>query len=506
ILSRPHDPSVTVPVRRVLIDVLSMEGRVLEMMRESDLTAPEEGVSEGMRAQLHAVAAAGPLYRGEPQAAAAAAEQARREGEQAGDDTAVCLALVVSGLAALTQADAAEAIATLEEARERSRHSHSKAELRSTYSPYILLGLALAQGDRVEESIQTFHEGLRLSNELGFAGNLPLFHWGLAQFHFLVGQWDDAIAEAEAGFALGREVGAGMGSTMAHVVVALIAFHRNELDLAEEALARAEAAFATFGPHFIFDWLEGTAAALAEARGEQRQALALLERARDRNVASRVFLDHPFFGPDLVRLSSPNGYAGYATATATVAEVEEVARRLDTPSAAGAALRCRGLLDDDVDLLLRAVAVLRRGPRPLERALACEDAATALSRRSRTTEAIELLQQAVAIYQELGARRDLARVEAHLRSFGVHRGLRRQRRDRPSCGWESLTPTESEIVRLVSQGLTNREIGERLFISPRTVETHISHVFRKLGMASRSALRAEASRRGAGPPMNRTRA
>ena len=58
-------------------------------------------------------------------------------------------------------------------------------------------------------------------------------------------------------------------------------------------------------------------------------------------------------------------------------------------------------------------------------------------------------------------------------------------RRRPSSGWASLTPAEREVVHLVAQGLTNAEIGERLFVSRRTVQTHLSHVFAKLGLHSR---------------------
>ncbi|MGI9022429.1 MAG: LuxR C-terminal-related transcriptional regulator [Acidimicrobiales bacterium] len=64
----------------------------------------------------------------------------------------------------------------------------------------------------------------------------------------------------------------------------------------------------------------------------------------------------------------------------------------------------------------------------------------------------------------------------------------RRSRDRPSSGWDSLTPAEIEVVRLVSQGLSNREVGGRLFISPRTVGHHLTHVFDKLGIRSRGAL------------------
>jgi predicted ATPase/DNA-binding CsgD family transcriptional regulator len=71
----------------------------------------------------------------------------------------------------------------------------------------------------------------------------------------------------------------------------------------------------------------------------------------------------------------------------------------------------------------------------------------------------------------------------------------RGERKRPSHGWDSLTPTELDVVRLVATGLTNRQIGERMFISVGTVKAHLSHIFAKLGTASRSALAVEATRR-----------
>ena len=64
----------------------------------------------------------------------------------------------------------------------------------------------------------------------------------------------------------------------------------------------------------------------------------------------------------------------------------------------------------------------------------------------------------------------------------------RGRRDRPVSGWDSLTPAEREVVQMVGQGLTNPEVGRRLFISPRTVGHHLAHVYQKLGIHSRAAL------------------
>jgi DNA-binding CsgD family transcriptional regulator len=67
-------------------------------------------------------------------------------------------------------------------------------------------------------------------------------------------------------------------------------------------------------------------------------------------------------------------------------------------------------------------------------------------------------------------------------------------RKRPSKGWASLTPTELDVVRLASEGLGNKEIATRLFVSPRTVQAHLSHVYAKLGVSSRVHLAQEANR------------
>jgi DNA-binding CsgD family transcriptional regulator len=71
----------------------------------------------------------------------------------------------------------------------------------------------------------------------------------------------------------------------------------------------------------------------------------------------------------------------------------------------------------------------------------------------------------------------------------------RQSRRRPAAGWESLTEAEMDVVRLVTAGMTNRQIAARLYLSPRTIQTHVSHIMHKLGIARRSEIAAETSRR-----------
>jgi DNA-binding CsgD family transcriptional regulator len=71
----------------------------------------------------------------------------------------------------------------------------------------------------------------------------------------------------------------------------------------------------------------------------------------------------------------------------------------------------------------------------------------------------------------------------------------RGERKRPSVGWASLTPQELQVAKLIGEGLKNAQIAERMFISRHTVESHLKHIFRKLGLSSRTELALKASRR-----------
>ncbi|MBY0389210.1 MAG: LuxR C-terminal-related transcriptional regulator [Mycobacterium pseudokansasii] len=78
----------------------------------------------------------------------------------------------------------------------------------------------------------------------------------------------------------------------------------------------------------------------------------------------------------------------------------------------------------------------------------------------------------------------------------AHAQRGRGERRRPASGWESLTPAERDVVRLVADGLANKDIATRLFVSPRTVQAHLTHVYTKLGLTSRVQLAQEAARHG----------
>lgn len=97
--------------------------------------------------------------------------------------------------------------------------------------------------------------------------------------------------------------------------------------------------------------------------------------------------------------------------------------------------------------------------------------------------------QGEAALQTAGAAWDVARAEAALRAMGAPRG-RRFRHAPAKTGWDALTETERRVVALAAEGLTNRGIGNRLYLSGRTAERHLTHVYAKLGIASRVELAA----------------
>jgi DNA-binding CsgD family transcriptional regulator len=121
---------------------------------------------------------------------------------------------------------------------------------------------------------------------------------------------------------------------------------------------------------------------------------------------------------------------------------------------------------------------------PFERAQLRLDHAEWLRRRRRINDAKPVLTQALGTFRRLGARSWAQRAEAELRACGVAAG---GAPERDALG--ELTPQQRQIVRLASDGLTDREIADRLFLSPRTVSSHLYRSYPKLGVASRHQLR-----------------
>jgi ATP/maltotriose-dependent transcriptional regulator MalT len=410
--------------------------------------------------------------------------------ERSRNEQALCQGLQALAMAALAQGSVDRAASLAQRAVAVAQRNDTAWA--NHLVPHLWHGAALADGDRFGDAEAAFQTGRWRAEHSGNLAGLPLYHWATAELRLAAGRWDDALAEAQAGLDLIEENASQVGAVFANAVCAHVAFHRGEPAVARAAVHEAQRRLVAGPVEIGFEWMTWIAALLLESEGEPDQALSTLAQAWDLIAPVRYLqASARAMGPDLVRLAlagRDDQRAGLVTE-----ELERSARRSPTATSRGLALRCRGLLDDDADVLLDAVAAHRDGPRPYQLAAACEDAGSALWRAGRAIEAVPLLNEAAAAYERLDAVTDVARVHSSLRTFGIQRPRRAGRR--PTFGWESLTPSELRIVGLVAEGRSNRNIAEQLFVSRRTVATHLEHVFQKLGHANRVELAADATRR-----------
>jgi DNA-binding CsgD family transcriptional regulator len=173
----------------------------------------------------------------------------------------------------------------------------------------------------------------------------------------------------------------------------------------------------------------------------------------------------------------------------------EVARLLDweleageewgTPRGIGIALRAKGVVEGGtggIELLSKSVEMLRDSPARLELAHSLTDLGSALRRANQRTDAREPLREALEIASRCSATLLAKRAREELGATGA-----KPRRVMLS-GVESLTPSELRVARLAARGMGNREIAQELFISVKTVETHLGSAYRKLDISSRQEL------------------
>ncbi|HZC69273.1 MAG TPA: AAA family ATPase [Jatrophihabitans sp.] len=484
LLDHDHRPIADAPARVRLGAALLVNGRPAEALHELDAVAQSAASADTERIRSLGEASTARLWLGDFDGAAKTAEQAHLAALRAGDHVTATSTLATQAVVACMRGQVAraielsgEAVALADDSPDRIGHEYP------VYAPY---GWILMELDQAEQARTALDTGRRLCEEIGVRWPLATYQAYLAVERFHAGEWDDAVAELEAGIGFAEETGVTYALKPSHSAQAIIRLHRNDLPGAWQSVDNA-AAVADRGSR-LFDYRALLARALLlEAEGDTPAAFTTLaDRWRICQDAGMA-IDYPVVGPDLVRLARAVGDADLAEEVASA--VNDVASANRVPSITGAALRCRGLLTDDAEAMAGALDAYSKSPRRLELALTCEEAAGLIARQGDTAGARSLLERANGIFEHLDATRDLVRVDAALRQLGIRRG-RRGPRQRPQWGWGSLTPTERTVADLVAEGLTNPQIAERLYVSRRTVQTHVSHTFTKLGMASRAQLAA----------------
>jgi DNA-binding CsgD family transcriptional regulator len=489
LLGRDLDPSLEGAVRACLGHALLTGGQAPEGLCELERACQSPLLTGAERAEAQAWASFARMLAADLDGAAAAAGEAWAAAVSARDDVATSIAMATLAMNSLRRGHLREALQIADEAVLLA--DRSPGRLGHRFPVHIPRGYVLVEFDRLDEARSTIESGMRISEELGIGWGLVVYYVVRALERFIAGHWDDAVAEIETGTGVVSVTGDSYNPVLGRSVLSLIRLHRNDLPGARDAVGAAPGELSALGGYRV-GWSAWARALLLEADGEHTDALTTLSDLWDRCARSGLALEYPVIGPDLVRLALAAGDP--ARAREAAAAVTSVASRNEVPWITGAALRCQGLAANDAGMLDAAVSACTRGSRPLELALTCEDAGAAFARRGNVARAGQLLDQAITIYERLDAARDLARAEAALRHMGIRRS-RHVTHTRAQSGWQSLTPSEQAVVGLVAEGLSNPQIGQRLYVSRRTVQTHLTHVFAKLHITSRAQLAAEAARR-----------
>jgi DNA-binding CsgD family transcriptional regulator len=259
---------------------------------------------------------------------------------------------------------------------------------------------------------------------------------------------------------------------------------RGELAQAEHALERVAADLQSTSQPAAF---------LRHARGRLRFAQRRFGEALDDfqaagEIATRTLAVSPSYLPwrsdaALVELSLGN----HDGARRLSEEELELARTFGAPRVLGVALRAAGLVaggQHGEGLLREAIEVLGGPDNRLEQARALADLGAVLRRSNRRVEARHMLRQAVDVARRVGAEPLARRAETELLATGA------KPRRVMLTGLEALTASERRIAELAAEGLSNTQIAQTLFITSRTVEGHLTHVFQKLNVSARTELLA----------------
>jgi DNA-binding CsgD family transcriptional regulator len=311
-----------------------------------------------------------------------------------------------------------------------------------------------------------------------------------ADVYFRLGRWVDSYADAAESVDLAREVGQRTMlpfclGTLARVDAAT-GRDRESSEHAAEAVALVESL--GVGSALTYAWsVQGF---LELGRGRAEAAIAPLRR-----VAATTEIVNPGvepWAPDLIEACTRSGLT--ADANEALDSLVARARMTGHAGAHAAAARCRGLLAADNDFesaFNEALEWHSRTPTPFERARTDLCYGERLRRVGRRIDARERLRVALATFESLGAEPWSEQARAELRATGE------RVRKREASTAARLTAQELQVAVLVADGGTNREVGARMMLSPRTIEFHLRNIYAKLGVRSRTELAKRVADKGA---------
>jgi DNA-binding CsgD family transcriptional regulator len=366
-----------------------------------------------------------------------------------------------------------------------ARESMPLTELDVMATPFLHTRAYLfTLAEEYEEARRVLETFITAARAAGAPAVLPFALSTLAEVEYRIGRWAAARAHASEAETLATDTGQGIWVTHALVNLArLDAAQGNERDC-EVHLARAFEIATAFGNNAALMQAGSARALLALPYGSNEVTIAELERVAE--LALFGCVREPGivqWEPDMIEAYVRVGRAN--DAEDLLSDFERRARALGRVWALASSNRCRGLLASDAEFehwFAHALAWHARTPTPFERARTQLCFGERLRRTRRRIEARQQLRAALATFAQLGARPWADRAQAELAASGE----RAKRRD-PTAA-ERLTPQELQVALAIARGATNREAAASLFLSPKTIEFHLGHIYRKLGIRSRSQL------------------
>ena len=304
LLDRPYDPAIEAAARICLGQALLSQGRPRDGLAEMDRAAESPLVTGAELATARAWASFARLSLGDMDGAASAGAQASSAASAAGDPYSASIAANYLAMVALYRGQFADALRLSDDALRLA--GESLARQGRQYPVHIARGQILINLGRIEEGRSILQAGRRTSEERGFRWALASFGVFLGIERFIAGEWDDALAELESSLALAEEIGESYPVILAHIVIALISFHRDDHGRAAAAVDAAYRHLSRQG----FRYRELAAwppALLQEVSGESAGALETMTAAWEENARLGISAEHPVVGADLVRLAMAEG-------------------------------------------------------------------------------------------------------------------------------------------------------------------------------------------------------
>jgi DNA-binding CsgD family transcriptional regulator len=483
-LANAVEPDLLVDLHWTLAQCRIFVGLSAESLDVLNRALDSPGVSVRHRARLLVLAARTHCNLGEVEKAGRVAASALTVASEAGDNWAMGWALHVLTIVTAVQGQLTDALPLFDRALTVTRADPELTDLRLLLQ--INKAITLGNLDQYDEALAAARQARGLADQVGTVIRLAQAHSALGQLLFETGRWDDALAEIAA---LSEDLKEPAAACCDLGIAAVISFHRGEVGAARRHLAAAVPHGERLGSRLIGP-LEQARSLDCEYAGALPEALAVLTAGFADNTEELEEIEDLL--ADAVRLAMATG--DVSTAQALAGHAAALAGRSDTPHRQANASYCRGLLDHDPARLLDAAERYQEASRPLLSAKALEAAAGDFIGADDRGQARAAFTRALEVYASLGAAADVARLQARFRAHGIRRGPRAKHRH-ARTGWDSLTPTETKIAALVEGGLSNPEIAAKLFLSRRTVATHVSHILKKLDVNSRIDIAREAALR-----------